>query len=62
MKIIYLNQRVEKQFNPAYVKGWKYSQDVKRRLLALENYLQNAQSLADVASRPASQIPAIPAR
>lgn len=50
MKIIYKNANAEKQFSSQHKKRWTYPEQVKKKLLAAENYILNAESLQDIAN------------
>ena len=52
MEILYKNKSVEKQFSSKYQKNWRYPELVKRKLLSVENFIQNAVSLQDIANYP----------
>lgn len=50
MRIIYKDRTAEKQFNSAYRKTWRYPEQVKKKLMAAENFILNAESLQDIAN------------
>ena len=52
MTIIYKNKKVEKDFNSKYKKLWKYPSEVKRKLEAIENLIENFNSFKDLANYP----------
>lgn len=52
MKILYQNKTAKKQFSPEYQRVWKYPLEVKTKLLAMENAVQRATSLQDIACLP----------
>ena len=52
MKILYKNEAVKKQFCSEYKKKWRYSEQVKKKLEAAENYIKNSSSLLDIANYP----------
>ena len=52
MQILYKNSNAKKQFSPAYQKKWTYPEQVKVKLLSIENALQNATSLQDIVMMP----------
>lgn len=52
MQILYKNSTAEKQFSPAYQKKWKYPEQVKIKLLSIENALVNATCLHDIVMMP----------
>lgn len=52
MKILYKSKTAEKQFSPEYQRGWKYPQEVKIKLLAMGNAIQQATNLQDIARLP----------
>ena len=48
MKIIFKNDSAEKQFSSDHKNKWRYPKKVIEKLLATENFLQQATSLKDV--------------
>ncbi|MBP7320668.1 MAG: type II toxin-antitoxin system RelE/ParE family toxin [Lachnospiraceae bacterium] len=52
MTILYKNETVKKQFCSEYKKQWRYSEQVKKKLEAAENFIRNANSLLDIANYP----------
>lgn len=52
MKILYKNTTAEKQFSPKYQKKWKYPEQVKIKLLSIENAISQATCLRDIAMMP----------
>lgn len=52
MQIMYKNETAKKQFCSEYKKKWRYPEQVKKKLEAVENYIRNAESLMDVANYP----------
>lgn len=48
MDILYKSKSVKQQFNPEYKKQWRYPDPVKTKLLALETFIQAADSLLDI--------------
>lgn len=48
MEIKYKNRAVEKQFSSDYAKKWKYPNNVKEKLLAMETFIRKAESLKDI--------------
>lgn len=52
MKILFKNKTVEKQFCSKYKKSWKYPDQVKRKLEQAENFIENSNSLLDIANYP----------
>lgn len=52
MEILYKNPTAKKQFSPEYQKKWKYPEQVKMKLLSIENALQQAISLHDIVMMP----------
>jgi len=52
MKILYKNKSAEKQFSPKHQSKWKYPEKVKTKLLSIENAIQQATCLQDIARMP----------
>lgn len=52
MKIIYKNSNAEKQFSSQHRQKWKYPKKVEIKLIAMENYILNAESLQDIVNYP----------
>ena len=52
MKILYKNTTAEKQFSPKYQKKWKYPEQVKIKLLSIENASSQATCRRDIAMMP----------
>ena len=52
MKILYKNKTAEKQFSPKHQSKWKYPEKVKMKLLSIENAIQQATCLQDIARMP----------
>ena len=52
MKILYKNKTAEKQFSSKHMKTWKYPDQVKIKLRAVENAIQSAATLQDIVSFP----------
>ena len=52
MKVLFRNTTAEQQFSSKYRKKWRYPKQVITKLLAAENYIQNADSLFDIATYP----------
>ena len=52
MKILFKSEKVENSFSSVYKKKWKYPEQVKRKLEAAENFIQNAETLLDIANYP----------
>lgn len=50
MKVIYKNNAARKQFSSEYKDKWKYPTNVAIELEAVENFIQEASSLADIAN------------
>lgn len=50
MKILYKNAAAERQFSSKYKSKWRYPEQVKKKLLAAENYISNSDSLKDIVS------------
>lgn len=48
MEILYKNKKVQQDFCSKYKKKWKYPVQVERKLLATENFIENATSLNDI--------------
>ena len=48
MKIIYDSKKVEKAFSSEYIKSWRYPEKVKRKLVAMENFIVAADSFNDL--------------
>ncbi|MDD4011884.1 MAG: hypothetical protein PHI83_07035 [Sphaerochaetaceae bacterium] len=48
MIIRFKNATAEKQFSSKHKKGWRYPEQVKKKLLAAENFIQNSSSLKDI--------------
>ena len=42
MTIYFKNKTIEKQFSSKYKKNWRYPEQVKKKLLSTENFIQNA--------------------
>ena len=53
MKIRYKSKPVEKSFCSKYKKNWRYPEQVKRKLVAAENYILQAPTLRDIVNNPA---------
>ena len=49
MRIIYKDAHVKEKFSPEYQKKWDYPNPVKIKLLSIENALQQAPCLNDIA-------------
>lgn len=52
MKITYKTKRVEKEFCSKFKKSWKYPPTVEKKLIAAENFIENAPSLKDIVQYP----------
>lgn len=52
MEILYKRGTAEKQFSSKYKKSWKYPAQVQRKLEAAENFIEQANSLLDIAKYP----------
>ena len=52
MKICFKSKKAEKQFSSKHKKAWRYPEPVKRKLVATENFIQNASSLQDIVNYP----------
>ena len=52
MKILYKNKIVKEQFSSKYKKKWRYPEQVKNKLEAAENFIENSSSLLDIAKYP----------
>lgn len=52
MCILYKNETVKRQFCSEYKKKWRYPEQVKKKLESTENFIYNANSLADIACYP----------
>ena len=52
MRIIYKDKTAEKQFSSEYKKDWRYPDQVKKKLIAAENFIENSASLQDIAGYP----------
>lgn len=50
MHILYKNENIKKQACSEYCNKWRYPEQVKRKLLAAENYILNSESLMDIAN------------
>ena len=48
MKILYKNKKIEKDFSSEFKKHWKYPEQVKRRLIQLEDLIHSFESLQDI--------------
>lgn len=51
LKILYKNKKVEEQFNPLFKKGWRYSKQVRQKIEDAHYFIEEADSLFDIASR-----------
>lgn len=49
MKITYKNRAAQQQFDPNNKNHWRYPKEVIKKLLSMESFLRNAESLHDVA-------------
>lgn len=52
MVIKYKDRTAEEQFSSKYKKRWQYPEAVKTRLVATENYIDQADSLLDIVQYP----------
>lgn len=52
MRIIYKDKTAEKQFSSEYKKTWRYPEQIKKKLIAAENFILNAESLQDIVNYP----------
>ena len=52
MEILYKNKTAEQQFSSKYKSRWRYPEQVKTKLQAVENALQLAGSLQDIVTLP----------
>lgn len=52
MEILYKNKTAREQFSPDCQKKWKYPQQVKIKLLSIENAIRQATCLQDIAKLP----------
>ena len=52
MLITYKSKRAEEQFSSSFQKRWRYPEQVKTKLKALENFIQSAVSLQDIINFP----------
>lgn len=52
MDILYKNKKVQKDFCSKFQKSWKYPPMVIKKLLAAENFIENAVSLNDIIQYP----------
>ena len=52
MKILYKNETAKKQFCSNYKKTWRYPEQVKKKLEAAENFIDNSNSLLDIVNYP----------
>ena len=49
MEILYKNEAVKQQFCSEYKKKWRYPEQVKKKLMAAENYIKSFNSFWDIA-------------
>lgn len=52
MKILYKNETIKKHFCSKYKKSWRYPEQVKIKLQAAENFIENSNSLLDIVKYP----------
>lgn len=50
MLILFKNETVKKGFSSKYKNKWRYPEQVKKKLIATENYINSSNSLLDIAS------------
>ena len=50
MLILYKNKKAMKQFSSQFRKEWRYPEQVKKKLIAAENYIESFDSLSDIAN------------
>ena len=48
MKILFMNRTAEQQFSSEYRRKWKYPEQVIEKILATENFIEQALSLQDI--------------
>ena len=49
---MYKNETAKKQFCSKYKKSWRYPEQVKNKLEKAENFIENSDSLLDIANYP----------
>lgn len=52
MKIIYKNKSAEKAFSSAYISKANYPKPVTKKLVSIENFIEQAESLLDIVKYP----------
>ena len=52
MTICFKSKTAERQFSSKYKKNWRYPEQVRKKLIAAENFIQNASSLQDIVNYP----------
>lgn len=52
MKILYKNKKAKEQFDPMYMKAWKYNETVRKRIIKIKEIISVSDSLYDIATYP----------
>ena len=52
MQINYINKKVKERFSPEFSNKWDYPDNIKEKMLALENAMVEAENLYDISCLP----------